>query len=206
MAKIIKLDSKGLKDFEEIALKKGAEMLYNQVLNSKKYIENKLPKYSNRLFSYIAERGPESEDNPFPKYTKKRWSKLSDKYIKRKKHSKFWFYKGTLKAYLSKADRDLTEIFGETLVTIDSFQARLAGKVKINYTIKPYPRGLEGMRGYTKGNEPEVYNRLFGQHRWDDNFISNEEDRPLIEPGMIAFVKRSLSRRVGLLLREGLKK
>lgn len=138
----------------------------------------------NRMYDYW-------EDSPF---TNRVWERLSRAYVLKKGHERFWFYKGNLDQWLRRTPP--SEVFGRPIVEIyRNPKARGFQDMKINIT--PFPNAK---RPHIE--DTAIRNRLFGRHKWNGEYISNEEARPIIAPAMRALVKNRLRQRVMKVLKE----
>lgn len=140
----------------------------------------------NRLYDYW-------DGSPF---TNKIWERLGSSYIKKKGHQKFWFYKGKLNNWLR--DTLPSEVFGMPRVEIHR-NLRAKGFQNMQFTINPWPNSRR-----PKITDEAIRNRLFGRHKWNGIYMSNEEGRPIISPAMRALLKNRITERVTSTLKETL--
>lgn len=151
-----------------------------------------------KLFTYILkDRGAiNSTMSPFRAFGGTFWQALSKPYIKRKGHSRYWYYTGRLGSWLGKTD-PLT-VFGLPTMKATKFNPKARGYQKMTLQIDPFP-----MTNNVTVPE-DINNRLFAKRIIYGKYQSNDDLRPLIEPAIKALVQYRIRRKVSKVMKEAL--
>lgn len=165
-------------------------------------LAKQLPKETKRVFKFIEEEAIGSSQNPFSDVNNLVWRPLNKKYAKRKGNNLFWEHRTKLGAWLFNTNPN--RVFGSPKVQMENMRVK-SDSVKATINIDFYPRHEFNIKGI-------MYNRLFAKTKkrlgsldTPVSFISNEELRPIMKPGMEAYIKRYLNRKVNLIIKEVLK-
>lgn len=171
-----------------------------QLIRVRNRLANELPKETKKVFRFIDSEAIGSSQNPFTDVNPVKWKPLDRKYVKRKGHSMFWEYKSKLSAWLFNTNPNM--VFGSPQVSMSGMIKKGNDSVRARINIDFYPRSEFNIKG-------TAYNRLFAKTKKalagvgaPVSFISNEELRPIMQPGMEAYVRRYLNKRVNSIIRE----
>lgn len=171
-----------------------------QLIRIRNRLSKELPRETRKVFRFINSEAIGSTENPFTDVNPVRWKPLDKKYAKRKGHSLFWEYKSKLSAWLFNTHPNM--VFGSPKVNMSGILEMSNGSIKAKINIDFYPRNEFNIKGL-------AYNRLFAKTKKalsgagaPVSFISNEELRPIMQPGMEAYVKRYLNRKVNSIIKE----
>ena len=175
-----------------------------QITHVRNKLAQQLPKETRRLFRFIDSEAIGSSQNPFTDVNPIKWKPLDRKWVKRKGHNLFWEYKSKLSAWLFNTNPNM--VFGSPQISISGMMKVKDDSVRATINIDFFPRTEFNIKG-------AAYNRLFAKTKKalagvgaPVSFISNDELRPIMQPGMKAFVKRHLNRKVNSIIMEALKK
>lgn len=189
-------------------------------------LEKEVKVVSDKLFIWLADKYTDVTANPFKFYNKGVWPKLNIHYVnrKRKKHksTKFWRFSGTLDEWL-RAELP-SKYMGSPRVKVRNFNPSARGKqnILIDIDVYPYAANLDDrIRRSEEDNDPadSIYYRLFGRKKVAKRsvvkslmgseekkrtiqFISNDEQRPIIAPAMQMIINFSVKRRVNRIIKE----
>lgn len=126
-------------------------------------------------------------------YTSRPWRALTQKWIKSKGHSNFWYGKGLakkgghLKDYL--AGKAPSQLFGMPEISV-ARNLRARGFQRATIQINPYPLRGEDLRSRM---DPSQYDKLFGTRKSaDGGYTTNEEERPLISPAIQYMIEKRI--------------
>ena len=181
----------GLEDFEKVISKKLDVVVGRKLTSLKSQLEKNITKTARQLFRWMSANVINKHNNRFPaEYTSvPNWPPLTKSYARRKGHSRFWYNKGVLSAWLFNTSP--TRILGSPKVSIRERSLKSGGRA-LHVKIIPYPRS-DNFQLSTK-----IYNRLFGvikrQYDGEDVAGSNEEARPIFEPSLLYFADTQLAR------------
>lgn len=171
-----------------------------QLIRVRNRLANELPKETKKVFRFIDSEAIGSSQNPFTDVNPVKWKPLDRKYVKRKGHSMFWEYKSKLSAWLFNTNPNM--VFGSPQVNMSGMIKKGNDSVRARINIDFYPRSEFNIKG-------TAYNRLFAKTKKalagvgaPVSFISNEELRPIMQPGMEAYVRRYLNKKVNSIIRE----
>lgn len=171
-----------------------------QLIRVRNRLAIELPKETKKVFRFIDSEAVGSSQNPFTDVNPVKWRPLDRKYVKRKRHSMFWEYKSKLSAWLFNTNPNM--VFGSPQVNMSGMIKKGNDSVRARINIDFYPRNEFNIRG-------TAYNRLFAKTKKalagvgaPVSFISNEELRPIMQPGMEAYVRRYLNKKVNSIIRE----
>lgn len=171
-----------------------------QLIRVRNRLAIELPKETKKVFRFIDSEAIGSSQNPFTDVNPVKWRPLDRKYVKRKGHSMFWEYKSKLSAWLFNTNPNM--VFGSPQVNMSGMIKKGNDSVRARINIDFYPRNEFNIKGTT-------YNRLFAKTKKalagvgaPVSFISNEELRPIMQPGMEAYVRRYLNKKVNSIIRE----
>lgn len=171
-----------------------------QLIRVRNRLAVELPKETKKVFRFIDSEAIGSSQNPFTDVNPVKWKPLDRKYVKRKGHSMFWEYKSKLSAWLFNTNPNM--IFGSPQVNMSGMIKKGNDSVRARINIDFYPRNEFNIKG-------TAYNRLFAKTKKalagvgaPVSFISNEELRPIMQPGMEAYVRRYLNKKVNSIIRE----
>ena len=171
-----------------------------QIIRVRNRLANELPKETKKVFRFIDSEAIGSSQNPFTDVNPVKWRPLDRKYVKRKGHSMFWEYKSKLSAWLFNTNPNM--VFGSPQVNMSGMIKKGNDSVRARINIDFYPRNEFNIKG-------TAYNRLFAKTKKalagvgaPVSFISNEELRPIMQPGMEAYVRRYLNKKVNSIIRE----
>lgn len=171
-----------------------------QLIRVRNRLANELPKETKKVFRFIDSEAIGSSQNPFTDVNPIKWKPLDRKYVKRKGHSMFWEYKSKLSAWLFNTNPNM--VFGSPQVNMSGMIKKGNDSVRARINIDFYPRSEFNIKG-------TAYNRLFAKTKKalagvgaPVSFISNEELRPIMQPGMEAYVRRYLNKKVNSIIRE----
>lgn len=171
-----------------------------QLIRVRNRLANELPKETKKVFRFIDSEAIGSSQNPFTDVNPVKWRPLDRKYVKRKGHSMFWEYKSKLSAWLFNTNPNM--VFGSPQVNMSGMIKKGNDSVRARINIDFYPRNEFNIKG-------TAYNRLFAKTKKalagvgaPVSFISNEELRPIMQPGMEAYVRRYLNKKVNSIIRE----
>lgn len=171
-----------------------------QLIRVRNRLAIELPKETKKVFRFIDSEAIGSSQNPFTDVNPVKWKPLDRKYVKRKGHSMFWEYKSKLSAWLFNTNPNM--VFGSPQVNMSGMIKKGNDSVRARINIDFYPRNEFNIKG-------TAYNRLFAKTKKalagvgaPVSFISNEELRPIMQPGMEAYVRRYLNKKVNSIIRE----
>ena len=171
-----------------------------QLIRVRNRLAVELPKETKKVFRFIDSEAIGSSQNPFTDVNPVKWKPLDKKYVKRKGHSMFWEYKSKLSAWLFNTNPNM--VFGSPQVNMSGMIKKGNDSVRARINIDFYPRNEFNIKG-------TAYNRLFAKTKKalagvgaPVSFISNEELRPIMQPGMEAYVRRYLNKKVNSIIRE----
>lgn len=171
-----------------------------QLIRVRNRLAVELPKETKKVFRFIDSEAIGSSQNPFTDVNPVKWKPLDRKYVKRKGHSMFWEYKSKLSAWLFNTNPNM--VFGSPQVNMSGMIKKGNDSVRARINIDFYPRNEFNIKG-------TAYNRLFAKTKKalagvgaPVSFISNEELRPIMQPGMEAYVRRYLNKKVNSIIRE----
>lgn len=171
-----------------------------QLIRVRNRLAIELPKETKKVFRFIDSEAIGSSQNPFTDVNPVKWKPLDRKYVKRKGHSMFWEYKSKLSAWLFNTNPNM--VFGSPRVNMSGMIKKGNDSVRARINIDFYPRNEFNIKG-------TAYNRLFAKTKKalagvgaPVSFISNEELRPIMQPGMEAYVRRYLNKKVNSIIRE----
>lgn len=171
-----------------------------QLIRVRNRLAIELPKETKKVFRFIDSEAIGSSQNPFTDVNPVKWKPLDRKYVKRKRHSMFWEYKSKLSAWLFNTNPNI--VFGSPQVNMSGMIKKGNDSVRARINIDFYPRNEFNIKG-------TAYNRLFAKTKKalagvgaPVSFISNEELRPIMQPGMEAYVRRYLNKKVNSIIRE----
>lgn len=171
-----------------------------QLIRVRNHLAVELPKETKKVFRFIDSEAIGSSQNPFTDVNPVKWRPLDRKYVKRKGHSMFWEYKSKLSAWLFNTNPNM--VFGSPQVNMSGMIKKGNDSVRARINIDFYPRNEFNIKG-------TAYNRLFAKTKKalagvgaPVSFISNEELRPIMQPGMEAYVRRYLNKKVNSIIRE----
>lgn len=177
-------------DYKKITMDKVLKLTSNRAWELREQIQKKLKVDSEDLFKYIKKYAINTPANPYHFYSTSPWPELDERYARRKGTNNFWYYKGILSNWLEHTKP--SAIFGSPYVNIKNFR-QTRRKTQFTFDIRPYPRKNIKL-------PDKIYNRLSAKTkvRLGDSVVyaSNEERRPIIEPGVQQFVSFTLRRRV----------
>lgn len=172
----------------------------HQLIRVRNRLAIELPKETKKVFRFIDSEAIGSSQNPFTDVNPVKWKPLDRKYVKRKGHSMFWEYKSKLSAWLFNTNPNM--VFGSPQVNMSGMIKKGNDSVRARINIDFYPRNEFNIKG-------TAYNRLFAKTKKalagvgaPVSFISNEELRPIMQPGMEAYVRRYLNKKVNSIIRE----
>ena len=162
--------------------------------NAQDDIEAIMQNESDKLFTLIANRSIDVLSDPFPFYDEVVWHRLSQKWIKKKGHDRFWFYTGALQDW-----------FYNTLPSGVFGKPEL--KIAKNKKAKGYQYATFSYRPYPNLRSPEISSssikrKLFGKNR---KGVANEEVRPIIKPAVRALISGRLKSLMLDLVRRAIK-
>ena len=173
-------------------------------------LEKEVKKISNQLFILLADKYTNVRANPFKFYSKKSWPELSQKHLakKRKHHksTKFWRYTGALDSWLR--SNLPSDYLGGPQVKIRNFNPAARGRQNVVISVDVYPKAAK-----LDDDVPvHIYNRLFGQKKVINspgaslmsNYMSNDEQRPIIAPAMQMLINFRVRRKVNQIIKETL--
>lgn len=171
-----------------------------QLIRVRNRLSKELPRETRKVFRFIVSEAIGSSQNPFTDVNPVKWKPLDRKYVKRKGHSMFWEYKSKLSAWLFNTHPNM--VFGSPKVNMSGMIKKGNDSVRARINIDFYPRSEFNIKG-------TAYNRLFAKTKKalagvgaPVSFVSNEELRPIMQPGMEAYVRRYLNKKVNSIIRE----
>lgn len=189
-------------------------------------LEKEVKIVSDKLFIWLADKYTNVTANPFKFYSRGVWPKLNIHYVNRKrrknKSTKFWRFSGTLDEWL-RAELP-SKYMGSPRVKVRNFNPSDRGiqNILIDIDVYPYAAKLDDrIRRSEEDNDPadSIYYRLFGRKKVAKRsvvkslmgseekkrtiqFISNDEQRPIIAPAMQMIINFSVKRRVNRVIKE----
>jgi hypothetical protein len=189
-------------------------------------LEKEVKVVSDKLFIWLATKYTNVTANPFKFYSRGVWPKLNIHYLNRKrrknKSTKFWRFSGTLDDWL-RAELP-SKYMGSPRVKVRNFNPSARGiqNILIDIDVYPYAANLDDrIRKSEEDNDPadSIYYRLFGRKKVAKRsvvkslmgseetkrtiqFISNDEQRPIIAPAMQMIINFSVKRRVNRVIKE----
>ena len=173
-------------------------------------LEKEVRKISNQLFILLADKYTNVRANPFKFYSRHPWPELSKGYVakKRRQHksTKFWRYTGALDSWFRSTLP--SDIMGGPQVKIRNFNPSARGKQNVIISVDVFPKAAK----LDDEVPTHIYNRLFGQKKVKDspgavlmsNFMSNDEQRPIIAPAMQMLINFRVKRKVNQIIKETL--
>ena len=192
-----------IKEFSELMEKRLKLLTLRRLGSIRLAVEKEVKKVSKGLFRWMSDNVLNQKGNRFPpKYTEvPEWPPLSRSYVKEKEHSKFWYNKAILSAYLFNTSPH--RILGTPKISARN-EMNQYGEVFSYITVIPYPR---------KDNmhlQRRIYNRLFAKtkRRLGNKvvFMSNDEVRPIFEPSLRWFAKNKINRAIKETIKRELRK
>ena len=180
------------KDFSKVIIKRLQENNEKKFIRIKNAVEQAVNKESKRVLRFIGDTAVNSTGNPFFNESPIIWPELNEKYAKRKGTKNFWINKGYLDKWLFETNSN--RVFGAPRVEI--INKRKTGKLNQSFTLR-----INYFPNKRLNVNQKIYNRLFAKTKVRLNdfnvvFLSNEERRPIIQPGLQAFAEKRLNRTV----------
>lgn len=151
-------------------------------------------KEADTLFRLVYLNAIDKTRAPFPEYNRA-YRKLSEKYVKRKKHDHFWMYTGKLGRWLISGRVRPRKVFGEPTIRVVRNE-RARGRQIMTFQIEPFPETEDSAYWSSR---PDIWARLF-QPRRGGTPISNEDDRPMISPAIAFLIDKRLKDKVNRVL------
>lgn len=186
-------------DFYAVTMREIVADGEKDIIRVRNKLSKELPKDTKRLFRFIESEAIGSSENPFTDVNPQRWRPLDRKWAKRKGHKLFWVYKSKLSAWLFNTNPN--RVFGSPKIELSGMITTRNDSIKATINIDFFPRDEFNIKGL-------AYNRLFAKTKKalagagaPVSFISNEELRPIMQPGMQAFIKRYLNRKVNTIIK-----
>lgn len=171
-------------------------------------LAKEVKKASDKLFIWLDEKYTNVRANPFKFYSKKTWPELNKKYLARKrrqhKSTAFWQYRGTLKKWFR--SNIPSDYLGNPQVKIRNFNPSARGRQNVIISVDVYPKADK----FDSAVPNYIYNRLFARKKVKSSpgaalissYISNDEQRPIIDPAMQMIINFSVKRKVNKIIKE----